>query len=43
MDRLYEKGFIDDPRNKAKSVIFTEEGFERSQELLATLFTRRSD
>ena len=26
LDRLYEKGLIDDPVNKAKSVVFTEEG-----------------
>jgi len=26
MDRLHEKGFISDPKSKAKSVIVTEEG-----------------
>ena len=26
MDRLYEKGYITDPKSKAKSVIMTEEG-----------------
>ena len=26
MNRLYEKGFISDPRGKAKSVVFTEKG-----------------
>jgi hypothetical protein len=26
MNRLHEKGFISDPRGKAKSVVFTEKG-----------------
>jgi hypothetical protein len=42
MDRLHEKGFIDDPRNKAKSVVFTEEGLQRSKELFESMFTRKS-
>src|SRR4051812_28959764 len=33
LDRLYEKGLIDDPVNKAKSVVFTEEGLRRAEEL----------
>jgi hypothetical protein len=42
MDRLREKGFIDDPHNKAKSVVFTEEGLQRSKELFESMFTRKS-
>jgi hypothetical protein len=38
MDRLYEKGFISDPKSKAKSVILTETGMERSKELFEKLF-----
>jgi len=38
MDRLFEKGYITDPRGKAKSVIFTEEGLERAERLLAEMF-----
>ena len=38
MDRLHERGYISDPRSKAKSVVFTEEGLERSRELLESLF-----
>ena len=38
MDRLHEKGFITDPRGKAKSVIFTEEGLAESRKLLKELF-----
>ncbi len=30
LDRLYEKGWIDNPRGKARSVVLTEEGLERS-------------
>lgn len=38
MDRLHEKDYISDPRGKAKSVIFTEEGLERAKRLLEELF-----
>jgi hypothetical protein len=38
MNRLYEKGFISDPVNKAKSVGFTDEGLRRSEELFRRLF-----
>jgi hypothetical protein len=39
MNRLYEKGFISDPVSKAKSVVFTEEGLRRSEELFRKMFT----
>jgi hypothetical protein len=38
MDRLYERGFIGDPRGKAKSIVFTQEGLARSEQLLKQLF-----
>lgn len=38
MNRLYEKGFITNPKGKAKSVIVTEEGLRRSQELFKKFF-----
>ena len=38
MDRLFQKGWIDDPKGKAKSVVFTEEGLKRSQELFRLMF-----
>ena len=38
MERLHEAGYITDPRGKAKSVVFTEEGFERARRLLEELF-----
>lgn len=39
-DRLFKNGFIGDPINKSKSVILTDEGLRRSQELFQSLFTR---
>jgi hypothetical protein len=33
MDRLHEMGYISDPRTKAKSVNFTDEGLEKAREL----------
>jgi hypothetical protein len=41
MNRLHERGYITDPRGNAKSVVFTEEGFERAKSLLEELFGRR--
>ena len=38
MDRLHEKGFISDPKSKAKSVAFTEEGEERARHLFEQMF-----
>ena len=43
VDRLFEKGFIGDPRSKAKSIVFTEEGLERSRELFDRLFSRNQE
>jgi hypothetical protein len=40
LDRLHEKGMIANPRSKAKSVVFTDEGLRRSQQLLEMLFGR---
>jgi hypothetical protein len=39
MNRLHEKGFICDPRGKAKSVAFTEEGLIEARRLLQELFS----
>ena len=38
MNRLHEKGFISDPKNKAKSVHVTNEGRYRSEQLFRELF-----
>jgi hypothetical protein len=39
MNRLHEKGFISDPVGKAKSVVLTEEGVRRSEQLFRKLFS----
>jgi hypothetical protein len=40
LDRLYEKGYISDPKSKAKSVIVTEDGISRSEELFRKYFAK---
>jgi len=40
LNRLHEKGLIADPVNKAKSVVFTEEGLKRAEDLFQTMFTK---
>lgn len=40
LDRLHAKGLIADPANKAKSVVLTDEGLTRAEELFHILFTR---
>jgi hypothetical protein len=43
MDRLHERGYITDPRGKAKSIVFTEEGLERARTLLEKLFGKHTE
>ncbi|MBN2298299.1 MAG: hypothetical protein JXM72_06870 [Deltaproteobacteria bacterium] len=38
MDRLCEKGFVHDPKNKSKSVAVTEKGFEKAKKLFNKFF-----
>jgi hypothetical protein len=38
LDRLHAQGYISDPKSKAKSVVFREEGARRAQELFAQYF-----
>ena len=38
MDRLYKRGFISDPKSKAKSVVVTEEGQRVAKELFEKYF-----
>ena len=40
-DRLYQKGLICDPANKTKSVVLTDEGLQKAEELFKALFTRK--
>jgi hypothetical protein len=41
LDRLYAKGYIDDPKSKAKSVRLTGEGEQLSAELFRQHFSRQ--
>ena len=40
LDRLYEKDYISDPKSKAKSIAFSEEGFKLSEELFKKHFVK---
>jgi hypothetical protein len=42
MDRLHQKGFIENPVGKAKSVVFTEDGQKESERLFQTLFNKNA-
>ena len=37
-DRLFQKGYIHNPKSKAKSVVFTEEGYKLCQQLFEKHF-----
>jgi len=41
LDRLYEKGYIYDPKGKVKSVLFTKEGEIKSEELYNKHFSKK--
>ena len=38
MDRLHEKGLISNPKSKAKSVVISEEGCQKTEELFRKHF-----
>lgn len=42
MDRLHNKGMIENPVGKAKSVVFTAEGLHQSRELFEKMFTKQT-
>jgi hypothetical protein len=42
LNRLHEKGFIHDPKNKNKSITFTEEGIAESKRLFEAKYQRQS-
>ncbi|MCG5078925.1 DUF6429 family protein [Paraburkholderia tagetis] len=42
MNRLHERGMIDDPVNKAKSVVLTDQGLRESGRLFRQHFVRAS-
>ena len=41
MNRLHEKGLIQNPVGKAKSVVFTDKGLKESERLLRQLFAKK--
>lgn len=43
LGRLHRKGMISDPVGRAKSVVLTDEGLRRAEELLADLFSKTPD
>ena len=43
LGRLHRKGMILDPVGRAKSVVLTDEGLRRAEELLAVLFGKTPD
>jgi len=40
MDRLHQKGLISNPKSKAKSVILSDEGFQRAERLFHEMFVK---
>ncbi len=42
LDRLFEKGLIENPRNKNKSVVFTDEGIARAEKLFNHYFVKQA-
>lgn len=41
MDRLHEKGYISDPKSKAKSVVVSVKGVKRSRKLFVKYFGKK--
>jgi predicted transcriptional regulator len=41
MDQLYERGLIENPASKAKSVVLTDEGLRESERLFKKLFGKK--
>ena len=42
LDRLHQKGWILDPKNKAKSIVLTEEGLVRARQLFDAYFGKKA-
>ena len=42
LDRLHAKGYISDPKSKAKSVVLSAEGLERARRLFEQHFAQRA-
>ena len=42
MDRLYSKGYISDPKSKAKSVMLTDKGYAKAKQLFEAKYAKKS-
>ena len=42
LERLHKRGWIHDTKNKNKSLVFTEEGYEEAKRLFEARYTRKS-
>jgi hypothetical protein len=42
MNRLCEKGYISDPKSKAKSVALSDEGYEKAKQLFESKYVMKS-
>ncbi|QLH72598.1 DUF6429 family protein [Rhodopseudomonas palustris] len=42
LDRLHDKGLIENPAGKVKSVVFTDEGLARAKKLFETMFAKKN-
>jgi hypothetical protein len=42
LDRLHAKGYISDPKSKAKSIVLSAEGLERARQLFEQHFAQRA-
>lgn len=42
LDRLYERGFIHDPKNRNKSITFTDEGIEAAKRLFESKYQTKT-
>ncbi len=40
IERLYAKGMVENPVNRSKSIVLTEEGLRRAEEMVHVLFKR---
>jgi len=41
MERLCQKGYISDPKSKAKSVLLTEEGYQKAKRLFEAKYLKK--
>lgn len=42
LDRLCEQGYISDPKSKARSVVFTEEGYAKAKRLFESKYEQKA-